>query len=112
MKNKIHEIGTLGWIRDQQKKKFDKKNKIIERWERLGIPNIFKDKGFNDEDREYWFRYWNKIDVKDNIDTCWNWLEYVDIKGYGQFCLTNDIHIGLHRLAYIYIQKEPFLLIK
>jgi hypothetical protein len=99
---KIYERGTLGWLREQQKKKLDKKNKIIERWERCDIANIFKDKGFNDEDRDDWFQFWSKVYIKDNINECWNWNAYIEeSNGYGRTTVKGIDRISVHRLSYI-----------
>lgn len=99
MENK-YEKGTLGWVRKQQNKKLDNKNKIIERWERCGIQNIFKDKGFSNEDRENWYRFWNKVDIKDNIDHCWSY-DFDSYGKYGRFYLDSFTTVGSHRMSYM-----------
>lgn len=92
------EKGTLGWYREQQKKKTDQRNIQIEEWKKCGLSNIFKDKGFNNEDREDWFRFWLKVDIKDDIEECWNWTLYTTFGGYG-YCRCDEIYA--HRLAYL-----------
>lgn len=64
---------------------------------------IFKDKGFNNEDREDWHRFWSKVDIKDNINDCWDWIESTNGK-YGKFNL-HDIAVLVHRIVYM-LTKE------
>jgi len=39
------------------------------------VKNIFNDRWFNNEDRYDWYRFWSKVDIKDDIDKCWNWTK-------------------------------------
>ncbi len=51
--------------------------------------------------------FWNKVDIKDNIEECWNWMEGIDIGGYGQFWnYTEEKNIRSHRMAYM-LTKGP-----
>lgn len=117
MIEKIYEKGTIGWLKEQagkdgfdnlldwnewkQNKNIDKKNKTIKRWEESGILNIFKNKGFNNEDRENWYNFLSKVDIKDNINECWNWTEGKTGSGYGQFNISRT-PIYAHHLVHIF----------
>ena len=108
MTKKIYERGTLGWVRKQQKKNIEQRNKKIEKWEKCGLPNIFKDNGFNIEDREDWYRFWEKVDIKDNKEECWNYTSYISPGGYA-YCRYNPYNSSsdeyVHRIAYM-IQRR------
>jgi hypothetical protein len=64
------------------------------------IQNVFNDRGFNNEDRYDWYRFWSKVDIKDDIDKCWNWTKSLTIHGYGQFNI-GDVMVGSSRVSYI-----------
>lgn len=63
------------------------------------VKNIFNDRGFNNEDRYDWYRFWSKVDIKDDIDKCWNWIKSLTIHGYGQFNI-GDVNVVSSRMAY------------
>lgn len=63
------------------------------------VKNIFNDRGFNNEDRYDWYRFWSKVDIKDDIDKCWNWTKSLTIHGYGQFNI-GDTNVISNRMAY------------
>lgn len=104
MAEKIYERGTLGWAIEQQKKKIERRNKEIEKWKKCGLLNIFQDKGFNDEDREDWYRFWNKVDIRKNKEECWNYTLYISPGGYA-YCRYSPYNPSsdayAHRIAYM-----------
>lgn len=52
-------------------------------------------------------RFWSKVDIKDNIGECWNWMEGIDIGGYGEFWnYIEEKNIRSHRMAYM-LTKGP-----
>ena len=104
MTEKIYERGTLGWTIEQQNKKIERRNKDIEKWEKCGLSNIFKDNGFNDEDREDWYRFWNRVDIRNDKEECWNYTLYVSPGGYAYFRYSPhdpSSDTSTHRVAYV-----------
>ena len=54
---------------------------------------------------EYFYRFWEKVDIRDCTEECWNWTASTFSSGYGQFwdgC--NNVYA--HRMAYI-LTKGP-----
>lgn len=92
-----YEIGTFGWLREQAKKDgFDnirnwqiwKNNRKINNIEQ--VEKMFGDK-INNENRSDFYRFWSKVDIKDNIEECWGWeASSIMPNGYGQFALARD----------------------
>lgn len=105
--------GTLGWIREQAKKdgfdnitvwvKWKGKQNIIERL-KSKVRNIeqiekFENKEFNNEYKYNFYRFWSKVDIKDNIKECWNWTEFISPDEYGYFKYY-DAPVRAHRMSY------------
>jgi hypothetical protein len=44
------------------------------------VEKVFDSKGFNNEDRYDFYRFWSKVDIRDNKDECWNWTAYCYIR--------------------------------
>lgn len=106
MKNKT--VGTLGWLREQAEKDgFDSIRKW-QNWKRYGkdfknislVEKIMNENKIKMKDIEMFYRFWSKVDIKDNIEECWNWKAYVNKRGYGTFKY-NCATFGAHRMAYV-----------
>lgn len=46
------------------------------------------------------FRFWSKVDIKDNPDECWNWRACISNKGYGRFMINRKV-VPASRMSYI-----------
>ncbi len=57
----------------------------------------------NEKNEKYFYLYWEKVDIKDNIDDCWNWLAYIHYSGYGYFhnYRLSKSAMPAHRVAYM-----------
>lgn len=111
-----HYKGTLGWFREQAKKDgfgdnirdwkiWKIKQKNIEQLKK-NIHNIEQIKIFEnkikDEDKKDFYRFLEKVDIKDNVKECWNWTACISPDGYGKFFTGSDkTVISPHRIAYI-----------
>lgn len=104
---KKHKVGTFGWIKEQAKKdgfgdnirkwhNWKRYHKMVKNIEQI---RIYDKKEFTDNDREIFYRFWSKVDIK-SIKECWNWLGYIDDGGYGEFSLDN-YPIRTHRFSYL-----------
>lgn len=45
-------------------------------------------------------RFWQKVDVVDDLASCWNWTACKLPKGYGRFGIDGDVILA-HRMSYI-----------
>ena len=110
MKENKYEKCSLGWLREQTKKDGFDNIRDWQFWKRCqkNIKNIdqikiYDKKKVTCKEREDFYRFWNKVDIKDNTEECWNWLCGKTSWGHGVACL-NDGKGGIilsHRLAYI-----------
>jgi len=65
------------------------------------IENIFKDK-INNENRWDFYHFWSKVDIKDNIEECWDWTNSTLGTGYGRYWYPSKNKMELaHRVAYM-----------
>jgi len=106
----MSEKETFGWIKEQAEKDgFDN----IREWQihkRFNVKNIALLKKSLYENKmvikDIWifYRFWNKVDIKDNTEECWNWLGYIEDNGYGRFSLAHDKPEIAHRMAYILVK--------
>jgi hypothetical protein len=65
-------------------------------------------KGIVDTDifSEYnYVRFWSKVDLRANVDLCWNWTRGKNTDGYGRFSLGKKGHMA-HRIAYLHKHKH------
>lgn len=106
IETKKYEKGTLGWLREQAKKDGFDNIKSWQIWKTCRkIKNIeqvektFGDK-INDENISDFYRFWSKVDIKDNKEECWNWTAYIKPEGYGQLHIEGGT-IYAHRMAYV-----------
>lgn len=114
MENKVYEKGTLGWFREQAKKDgFDnirdwqiwqnQQNKIKRYQQDVKnidqVEKIIKENKVDIKDKMAFYRFWSKVNIKDNKEDCWDWTAHVDIYGYGKFELYYK-SIRSHRMAY------------
>lgn len=60
------------------------------------VEKIMQENNVKIKDNWMFHNFWRKVDIKDNIDDCWNWLAYKNDKGYGLVG-----HERSHRVSYI-----------
>lgn len=93
----ILKIGKYGeQIIDQLKKKVSNIKQI----------SVFEKKEFNDKEREIFYRFWSYVDIKDNIEECWNWKGCTNKDGYGKFRCGINV-ISAHRFACMLKERIP-----
>lgn len=51
------------------------------------VEKILEENNVKIKDEWIFYRFWNKVDIKDNINECWNWIAGIFITGYGVFHL-------------------------
>lgn len=104
MENNIYEKGSLGTLKEQAKK--DGFNNIRD-WQnskRYKPKNIDQVKKILTENKIYikdsqiFYRFWSKVDIKDNKKDCWNWTAGTT-DGYGTFWLY-DKQVLSNRMSY------------
>lgn len=59
----------------------------------------------NERNEKYFYKFWYYVDIKDNIEECWNWTGCYFTQGYGQFKLQIDV-MKVHQVAYMF-SKGP-----
>lgn len=107
MENKEYKKGSLEWLRECARKDGFDNIRDWQNWKRLqkNIKNIYQIKVYDnsqlsDKEREDFYRFWSKVDIKDNIEECWNWTAFIYPNGYGVFKF-NCGNVLSHRMAYI-----------
>lgn len=123
VENKIYEKGTLGWLREQAKNDgFDsirswqnyqnQCNKLKNYQESIDqiknidqVKKILCEHKIDIEDKIVFCRFWEKVDIKDNTNDCWNWTACTNNGEYGEFRLNNN-KVRSHRMSYI-LTKGP-----
>lgn len=117
IENKKYEKGSLGWLREKANRDGFYNIKDWQSWKTNNVDQLknkvrnikqisaFEKKGFNDKERENFYRFWGHVDIKDNIEECWNWTGCTN-KGYGIFrCGTNTTYA--HRFACSMKERIP-----
>ena len=64
------------------------------------VEKIFGDK-INKENILYYHRFWKKVDIKENIEKCWDWTSYIHPSGYGGYWTSITDSYQAHRMAYM-----------
>lgn len=106
MENKIYEKGSFGQFKEQAKKDGFDSIRDWQKWKRYRniknidqVENILEENNIEIKDLEIFYRFWSKVDIKDNVKDCWNWIVSTNRKGYGIF--SHDKEQLSHRIAYI-----------
>jgi len=61
----------------------------------------YMEETFNDKKNiKYFYRFWNKVDIKDNKEECWNWMTSITAYGYGRFSIGHN-WLTANTIAYI-----------
>jgi hypothetical protein len=63
------------------------------------VEKILGENKINIEDNWIFHNFWRKVDIKDNINECWNWIGSINTYGYGNFRYCDKIEKS-HRIAY------------
>lgn len=71
--------------------------KVIQNIDQVEI--ILRESKVEVKDRLIFNRFWNKVNIKDNIEDCWDWKASTNMNGYGLFYFGKVM--GAHRVAYI-----------
>ncbi len=69
------------------------------------VKKILEENKIDIKDEWLFYKFWNRVNIKDNIEECWNWQTFLSIDGYGYFRYY-DRTMGSHRLAYILSKGE------
>ena len=108
---KKYEKGSYGRLKEQQKIKakkagFDNVDDWL-KWKAYGaIKNIDIVKKIAEENKVeitdvlIFYRFWEKVDIKDNKEECWNWTAGTILGEYGQFRVYEE-NTYTHRIAYM-----------
>lgn len=107
MENKIYEKGSLGWFKEQAKKDGFDSIRDWQNWKRyekdlknIGqVEKLLNENKIDIKDSQIFYRFWSKVDIKDNKEDCWNWTAGTT-QGYGMFWLY-DKQVLANRVAYI-----------
>ena len=70
------------------------------------VEKILRENNININDRWLFYRFWSKVDIKDNREECWNWTGYINLQGYGHFWLNYKI-CRTNRIAYLLSKGTP-----
>lgn len=116
---KIHDKGTFGWLREQAKKDCFDNIKDWQNWKRYRniknidqVENILEENNVCIKDIEIFYRFWDKVDIKNNKEECWNWIANTN-DGYGNFHMgyknrikTTTVQMRSNRMAYILTKED------
>ena len=51
-------------------------------------------------------RFWEKVDIRDDESSCWNWTASLDTSGYGRFKVRSHQSVSAHRVAFVLANNE------
>lgn len=63
------------------------------------VEKILEENNVKIKDPWLFYRFWNKVDIRDNKEECWNWLACVYPTGYGSFYVCGKSVLA-HRFSY------------
>jgi hypothetical protein len=69
------------------------------------VEKILEENNIEIKDSWIFYRFWNKVDIKDNTEECWNWTAYICPDGYCSFRLYDKMVLA-HRVTYMLIKGE------
>ncbi len=65
------------------------------------VEKILEENNAKIEDSWIFYKFWNRVDIRDNKEECWNWIGGTFQNGYGIFYLGHNKSNLAHRLSYI-----------
>lgn len=108
VENKIYEKGSFGWLIEQAKKDGFENIRDWQNWKRYQniknieqVESILEENNVDIKDTEVFYRFWDKVNIKDNKEECWNWTAGINYYGYGHFGLSHSVVIRSNRMAYM-----------
>ena len=64
------------------------------------VEKILEENNVEIKDPWLFYRFWNKVDIRDNKEECWNWTASLGTRGYGQFNICGKI-VKANRISYL-----------
>lgn len=65
------------------------------------VEKILEENNVKIKDDWVFYNFWQKVDIRDNKEDCWNWMEGKRINKYGYFSSNSTIETLSHRIAYL-----------